>query len=87
MTAQAIMEHIRVNDLEIVVLVEGIESVTSNKMQARFSYAAEDIVPNATFMPCVRDEDSNAEIDFEKFQQVVPLDEKSSESLFLQSVL
>ena len=48
MTAQAIMEHIRVNDLEIVVLVEGIESVTSNKMQARFSYAAEDIVPNAT---------------------------------------
>ena len=32
MTAQAIMEHIRVNDLEIVVLVEGIESVTSNKM-------------------------------------------------------
>ena len=70
------MEHIRVNDLEIVVLVEGIESVTSNKMQARFS-----------FMPCVRDEDGNAEIDFEKFQQVVPLDEKSSDSLFLQSVL
>ena len=56
-------------------------------MQARFSYAAEDIVPNATFMPCVRDEDGNAEIDVEKFQQVVPLDAKSSDSLFLQSVL
>lgn len=30
-TAQMILDHIRRNDLEIVVLVEGTESVTSNK--------------------------------------------------------
>ena len=89
-TAQMILDHIRRNDLEIVVLVEGTESVTSNKLQARFSYAADDIIANFAFSPCVRDDgNGGALIDFEKFQQVVPLDERSSgqESIFLQSVL
>lgn len=42
------------------------------------------------FSPCVQDDgNGGALIDFEKFQQVVPLNEQSSgrESLFLQSVL
>ena len=89
-TAQMILDHIRRNDLEIVVLVEGTESVTSNKLQARFSYAADDIIANFAFSPCVQDDgNGGALIDFEKFQQVVPLNEQSSgrESLFLQSVL
>ena len=89
-TAQMILDHIRRNDLEIVVVVEGTESVTSNKLQARFSYAADDIIANFAFSPCVQDDgNGGALIDFEKFQQVVPLNEQSSgrESLFLQSVL
>lgn len=89
-TAQMIMNHIRCNDLEIVVLVEGTESVTSNKLQARFSYAVDDIMANYAFSPCVQDDgNGGALIDFEKFQQVVPLNEQNSrrESLFLQSVL
>ena len=90
MTYQLIMDHIRKNDLEVIVLIEGTESVTSSKLQARFSYAVTDIEVNRTFGPCVTaGKDGEAVIDFEKFHKTVPLDPNNAaqESLFLQSVL
>ena len=89
-SAQAILDYIRRSDLEIVVLVEGTESVTSNKLQARYSYAADDIVTNCAFSPCVVEgQDGSALVDFEKFQQLVPLDEHMAEQncVFMQSIL
>ena len=89
-TYQLIMDHIRKNDLEVIVLIEGTESVTSSKLQARFSYAADDIVVNQTFGPCVTiGENGEAVIDFEKFHKTVPIDPNNiaQENLFLQSVL
>lgn len=84
------MDNIRKKDLEIVVLVEGIESVTSNKLQARYSYAADDILVNRTFKPCVSiGEDGEAVIDFSKFHETVPIDpnNNSQDSLFMQSII
>lgn len=89
-SAQAILNFIQRSDFEIVVLIEGTESVTSNKLQARFSYAASDILTNFAFAPCVVEgEDGCALVDFEKFHQLVPLDEHTVEqdSLFMQSIL
>ncbi|OAO15878.1 Inward rectifier potassium channel irk-1 [Blastocystis sp. ATCC 50177/Nand II] len=90
LTYQLIMDHIRKNDLEVIVLIEGTESVTSSKLQARFSYAVTDIEVNRTFGPCVTaGKDGEAVIDFEKFHKTVPIDPNNAaqESLFLQSVL
>lgn len=90
LTYQLIMDHIRKNDLEVIVLIEGTESVTSSKLQARFSYAADDIVVNQTFGPCVTiGENGEAVIDFEKFHKTVPIDPNNiaQENMFLQSVL
>ena len=89
-TGQLILDSIRRKDLEIVVLVEGTESVTSSTLQARFSYAAGDIVVNRMFAPCVTvGENGEAVIDFEKFHQTMPIDpdDESKEDLFIQSVL
>ena len=72
------------------MLVEGTESVTSSTLQARFSYAAEDIVVNRMFSPCVTvAENGEAVIDFEKFHQTMTIDpdDESKEDLFIQSVL
>jgi hypothetical protein len=42
--------------------------------QARHSYAAEDIVWDATFAPCVLPDSNNGfAIDFEKFHDLVPV--------------
>ena len=87
---QLILDNIRKKDFEIVVLVEGIESVTSSKLQARYSYAASDIITNCAFMPCVSiGKDGEAVIDFCKFHETVPIESNNSEQdiLFMQSII
>lgn len=87
---QLILDTIRKKDFEIIVLVEGIESVTSSKLQARYSYAADDIIANCTFKPCVSiGADGEAVIDFCKFHETVPIDPTKSNQdiLFMQSIL
>ena len=89
-TSQVILDTIRRKDLEIIVLIEGTESVTSCKLQARYSYAADDIVINRMFCPCVTvGEQGNAVVDFVKFHQTVPVDpgDTAKDDLFIQSVL
>lgn len=69
--------------------MEGIESVTSCKLQARYSYAANDILTNRTFSPCVSiGKDGEAVIDFCKFHETVPIDltKPRQDSLFMQSI-
>lgn len=90
LTEGMIHNHIEVNDLEIVVLIEGTESVTSNSLQARYSYTASDIEYNMTFAPCVYISDKKqAVIDFNRFQDLIPLDPSSNyhDDLFIQSII
>ncbi|GMI01777.1 hypothetical protein TrST_g10413 [Triparma strigata] len=68
-------------DAELVVLVEGIDVMTSATLQARHSYRWDDIVWHHTFAPCVerRMDEENPKrsngcvIDFSKFHDLVPV--------------
>ena len=83
-------KHIVGNDLEIMVTIDGTESVTSNTLQARYSYTADDIEFNAIFRPCVSiDEQKGAVIDFNKFHDLIPLDPRVdyNEDIYIQSII
>lgn len=67
-----LMEH----RVEIICLVEGIDAVTSDTIQARHSYCFEDIMWHFDFVPCLlEDEDGAAQLDFEQFHKVFPVPE------------
>ena len=63
------------SNFEVICLVEGIDSVTSAALQARFSYTSNDIQWNHSFAPCVsrNEENGAAVIDFSKFHSTIAL--------------
>jgi hypothetical protein len=77
-TKTQIMSHLRKSGLEVVVILEGIDSSTSNTMQARNSYTDEDIVWDATFERCVVKTPRGLCVDFDRFHLLkqAPLDAK-----------
>lgn len=77
-TKTQIMNHLRKSGLEVLVLLEGIDSSTSNTMQARNSYTDEDIAWDATFERCVVKTSKGLCIDFDRFHLLkpAPLDAK-----------
>ena len=71
-------------------MIEGTESVTSNSLQARYSYAASDIEYNMTFAPCVCiNEKKQAVINFNRFHELVHVDPNNDchNDLFIQSII
>lgn len=84
-----IRNHIAMNKIEIMVSIEGTESVTSNTLQARYSYTGNDIVYNMTFAPCVFiGKDNQAVIDFNHFQDLVSLDDGHDyhDDIYIQTI-
>lgn len=80
-----VLRHIGSKELEVIVLVEGIDPTTSSTLQARHSYNYDDIVCNASFQRCVQQTDDGAcEIDFDAFHELVPHDE--DKELVVQSM-
>lgn len=78
------------NDVEIVVMIEGAESVTSRSLQARYSYMWTDISYNMTFAPCVSiSEKREAVIDFNRFHKLISLDSEQPyhEDIYIQSII
>eukprot|EP00929_Paragymnodinium_shiwhaense_P055020 TRINITY_DN27598_c0_g1_i4.p1 TRINITY_DN27598_c0_g1~~TRINITY_DN27598_c0_g1_i4.p1 ORF type:complete len:446 (-),score=52.46 TRINITY_DN27598_c0_g1_i4:195-1532(-) len=74
LTASDIGQHIVDNELEILVLVEGIEPLTSSTLQARHSYCADDIVFNACFQRCVfKEADGACRVNLTAFHELVPM--------------
>jgi hypothetical protein len=69
----AITSHLQDCSLEVLVLVEGIESSQSGTVQCRHSYNVDDIEFDMTFAECVfeNEEDGGIEIDFSKFHSLV----------------
>ena len=59
---------------EIIVVLEGIDPLTSATLQARHSYSVDDIIFDHWFAPCVSAaDDGTAEIDFSKFHKLDPV--------------
>lgn len=58
------------NYVEIVVIVEGIEPITTHPIQARYSYTSEDVNFDSTFVPCVSTRSHNLVVDYWQFQDL-----------------
>lgn len=70
-------EHVRrfwlESELEIVVLMEGIDAITSDTCQARHSYTIDDIVWDGDFEPCVtRTDDGQCSVDYAALHRTMP---------------
>ncbi|RHY23259.1 hypothetical protein DYB32_009259, partial [Aphanomyces invadans] len=63
-------------NMEVVVVVEGVDAATSSTTQMRHSFKAHDIVFNEQFVNCVflDQENGGAIIDFNLFDRTAPLD-------------
>ena len=73
-TKEEIQHHLLQSELEILVVLEGIDGPTSATMQARHSYTRDDIRYDHGFVQCVgRNENGGALIDFDKFHQLQPV--------------
>lgn len=66
---QAFMQD---RSMEIVAIVEGIDSATGGAVQSRHSFLSSEIEWNSTFAPCVyeADEEGVAVIDFSVFHKL-----------------
>ena len=72
-TPDELMEFWRESRLEILVMVEGVEPITSSTIQARHSYSVDDMVWDMIPAPCVTEgDDGRCEIDFGKFHDCCP---------------
>ncbi|CEG48949.1 animal inward rectifier k channel (irk-c) family protein [Plasmopara halstedii] len=73
---EEIQQYWAESQLEVVVLVEGIDAVTSTTIQVRHSYKAEDILFNHRHVNCVDidPETGGALVDFRRFHETVPVD-------------
>eukprot|EP00924_Labyrinthula_sp_SR-Ha-C_P004167 snap_masked-scaffold_3-processed-gene-16.50-mRNA-1 protein AED:0.04 eAED:0.04 QI:0/-1/0/1/-1/1/1/0/566 len=78
--------HIRESNLEIVVLVEGIEARSSNTFQARHSYKINDIEFDKFFAPCMEVAPNGlAQINLNYFHKTVPVPKYVSKATPVQS--
>lgn len=77
-TKAQIMRHLRTAEVEVVVILEGIDGSTSNTMQARHSYTDEDIAYDHTFANCVSKTAEGVVINFDKFHMLKPVPEDVS---------
>lgn len=74
-TRTQIMNHLRKSELEVVVILEGIDGSTSNTMQARHSYTDEEIAWDSTFENCVTHTGEGVIINFNRFHMLKPVPE------------
>jgi hypothetical protein len=58
--------------VEVVVLVEGTDPLTSNSLQARYSYTVEDLRFDHEHAPCVFSHRGRALLDFTRFNRTRP---------------
>ncbi|KAK8814145.1 hypothetical protein WA158_008007 [Blastocystis sp. Blastoise] len=79
LTAENIIQNIREKELEIMVLLDCAEPVTSNNFQARISYIYDEIESNVIYAPCVGQvaKYQTVCIDLDKFNETIPITEES----------
>jgi hypothetical protein len=88
------VEYFKESELEIVVLLEGVDPVTANTLQARHSYTAEDVVWGQRPVQCVfrapndnpASTKSGCMVDYSKFHDYEEDDSPNSEFYPAQSL-
>mmetsp|Transcript_18440 Transcript_18440/g.30015 ORF Transcript_18440/g.30015 Transcript_18440/m.30015 type:complete len:843 (+) Transcript_18440:22-2550(+) len=68
-----IRQFIAASELEVIVIVEGIEAQASTSFQARHSYTVDDIVFDHWFKPCFGSRNGKITMDLDDFHTTEPL--------------
>jgi len=63
---------------EIIVVIDGIDEISSQSYQSRWSYIAKEILAHREFLPCVRRGEGCFVVDFSDISRTVGIDEKHS---------
>lgn len=74
-TRAQLASHLRKSELEVIVVLEGIDGSTSNTMQARHSYTDAEMAWDTTFVNCVSKTSTGVHINFDKFHLLKPVPE------------
>ncbi|KAG5190243.1 hypothetical protein JKP88DRAFT_175800 [Tribonema minus] len=83
---RAIAAFVKDRELEVVVIVEGIDTSTGSTVQCRYSYAVDNMVWDHAIGPCVtKDADGKCVVDFLKFHDVRAAPPDCIDSGFVQS--
>ncbi|GAX25930.1 potassium inwardly-rectifying channel subfamily J member 8 [Fistulifera solaris] len=75
---ESLQEYWQDRQLEVIVLLEGIDALTGSMSQTQHSYTLENIVWDAQFVPCVRPDTNNnggCVVDFAQFHETQPVNE------------
>ncbi|XP_055048223.1 potassium inwardly rectifying channel subfamily J member 11, like [Misgurnus anguillicaudatus] len=66
-------QSLATDDLEIIVILEGVVETTGISMQARTSYTPEEILWGRRFVSIMTEEDGRYSVDYSKFGNTVPV--------------
>jgi hypothetical protein len=70
--------YMKDRDMEVIAIVEGIDSATNGAVQCRKSFKSSDIMWNMHFAPCAFEHDGVPAIDLEHFNKYVHVDRDSA---------
>jgi len=60
---------------EIIAVLDGIDEISSQNYQSRWSYVYNEILPHREFLPCVRRDVGCFVVDFDRISHVVAVEE------------
>jgi len=61
---------------EIIAVLDGIDEISSQNYQSRWSYIYNEILPHREFLPCVKRDVGCFVVDFDRISHVRTVDEK-----------
>jgi len=61
---------------EIIAVLDGIDEISSQNYQSRWSYIYNEILPHREFLPCVKRDVGCFVVDFDRISHVRAVDEK-----------
>jgi len=70
------LENMAEENGEIIVVLDGIDEISSQSYQSRWSYVPKEILPHREFLPCVRRGVGCFVVDFSDISRTIGVDEK-----------
>jgi len=71
------LEDIAFENGEIIAVLDGIDEISSQNYQSRWSYVSSEILSHREFLPCVRREVGCFVVDFDRISYTVEVKEKT----------
>jgi len=71
------LEDMAAENGEIIAVLDGIDEISSQNYQSRWSYVPEEILSHREFLPCVRRDVGCFVVDFDRISDTVEVEEKT----------